>query len=98
MTETEDDPNEVWQYDRALSPAAYLRAIKALGMSRIAAARYLGVSERTARRFATGEGDIPPSVVLLLGALLHYNARPVVPHPPRYAREPQQERKHVCGA
>ena len=79
MTETEDDPNEVWQYDRALSPAGYLRAIKALGMSRIEAARYLGVSERTARRFATGDGDIPPPVVLLLRALLHYNARPVVP-------------------
>jgi hypothetical protein len=36
--------------------------------------------------------------VLLLRALLHYNARPVVPHPPRYARELQQEQKHVRGA
>lgn len=98
MAETDDDPNEVWQWDRAMSPAAYLRAIKALGMNRTQAARYLGLSERTTRRFATGDGDIPPPVVLLLRALLHYGAKPVVPLPPRYARLSPKERNHVHGA
>ena len=86
MTETEDDQNEVWQYDRAMSPKMYLRATHALGLNRVKTARYLGISTRTERRLANGEAEIPPTVVLLLRALLHYNARPVVPLAPRYAR------------
>ena len=89
MSEPQHNPDEAWQYDRAMSPKTYLRAIEMLGMNRIQAARYLGVSERAARRFAHGEADIPPAVVLLLRALLNYGARPVVPLPPRYAREPR---------
>lgn len=86
MTEIEDDPNEAWQFDRAMSPKMYLRATNALGLNRVRTARYLGISTRTERRFANGEAEIPPAVVLLLRALLHYRAIPLVPLPPRYAK------------
>ena len=49
-------------------------------------ARYLGVSSAPTPASLTATADIPPAVVLLLRALLHYNARPVVPLAPRYAR------------
>jgi len=70
-----------------MSPATYLRITKAFGLNRANAARYLGVSTRTERRFANGEADIPVAVVLLLRALIHFGGRPVVPLAPRYARE-----------
>jgi len=87
MTETQIDHNESWQWDRSMSPATYCRIIRSFNMNRVAAARYFGVSTRTERRFANGEADIPPPIVLLLRALVHYGGRPVVPLAPRYARE-----------
>ena len=41
--------------------------------------RYLGVSERTAYRYAKGEADIPAAQVLLLRALVALNIKPLVP-------------------
>ena len=49
-----------------MSPAQYRWYIKALGMSQAGAGRYLGVSERTSRRFSRGEAEVPTSMVLLL--------------------------------
>jgi len=62
-----------------MSPAQYRWYIKALGMSQAGAGRYLGVSERTSRRFARGEAEVPVSMVLLLRALYQYGLDPVVP-------------------
>ena len=62
-----------------MSPAQYRWYIKALGMSQAGAGRYLGVSERTSRRFARGEAEVPVSMVLLLRALYHFDLDPVVP-------------------
>ena len=87
MTDTQLDHAESWQWDRSMSPALYLRTTRSLGLNRAGAARYFGVSVRTERRFANGEADIPPAIVLLLRALIHYGGRPVVPLAPRYARE-----------
>jgi len=87
MTDTQLDQNESWQWDRSMSPATYNRIVKSFGMNRAAAARYFGVSTRTERRFSNGEADIPPAIVLLLRALIHFGGRPVVPLAPRYARE-----------
>ena len=68
-----------WQDERMMSPAQYRWYIKALGMSQAGAGRYLGVSERTSRRFARGEAEVPVSMVLLLRALYHLDLDPVVP-------------------
>jgi DNA-binding transcriptional regulator YiaG len=68
-----------WQDERMMSPAQYRWYIKALGMSQAGAGRYLGVSERTSRRFARGEAEVPTSMVLLLRALYHHGEKPAVP-------------------
>jgi transcriptional regulator with XRE-family HTH domain len=48
----------------------YRIAIDKLGMSQIAAAKLLGVDERTSRRWANGERDIPPPVSRFLAYLV----------------------------
>lgn len=48
-------------------------------MSQAGWARYLGISERTARRYARDETEIPEPHVLLLRAMIHDNEVPVVP-------------------
>jgi DNA-binding transcriptional regulator YiaG len=48
----------------------YRQAIEQLGLSQIAAARLLGVDERTSRRWANGERDIPPPVQRFLRYLI----------------------------
>ena len=68
-----------WQDERMMSPAQYRWYIKALGMSQAGAGRYLGVSERTSRRFSRGEAEVPTSMVLLLRSLYHHGDKPVVP-------------------
>lgn len=43
-----------------MTPDEYRSTIETLGLSQVAAARLLGVDERTSRRWANGERDIPP--------------------------------------
>lgn len=43
-----------------MTPDEYRDVLDQLGLSQIAAARLLGVDERTSRRWASGERDIPP--------------------------------------
>lgn len=44
----------------------YRAAIAQLGLSQLAAARLLGVDDRTSRRWANGERDIPPPAARFL--------------------------------
>lgn len=53
-----------------LSPDEYRTAIEALGLSQIAAARLLGVDDRTSRRWANGERDVPPPAERFLRYLI----------------------------
>lgn len=48
----------------------YRQAIAALGLTQGAAARLLGVDERTSRRWANGERDIPPPAERFLRYLI----------------------------
>jgi DNA-binding transcriptional regulator YiaG len=48
----------------------YRDLIAALGLSQVAAAILLGVDERTSRRWASGEREIPPPVARFLRYLL----------------------------
>ena len=66
-------------YMRSMTPEAFRHAIKMLGMSQLAAGRFIGVSGRTARRYGNGQAVIPPAAVLLLRSLLHHGDTPVVP-------------------
>jgi hypothetical protein len=75
MADTSND----WQQERAMSPKAFERAIADLGLRQAQAGRWLGVSERTARRYISGEAEIPPAQVLLLRAALKYRIRPLYP-------------------
>ena len=56
----------------ALSVTAdeYRAAIARLDLSQVAAARLLGVDDRTSRRWATGERDVPPPVQRFLRYLI----------------------------
>ncbi len=44
----------------------YRQAIAALGLSQMAAATFLEIGERTSRRWASGEVEIPAAVAMLL--------------------------------
>lgn len=53
-----------------MSPDDYRSAIEQLGLTQGAAARLLGVDERTSRRWACGERDIPPPAERFLRYLI----------------------------
>ena len=68
-----------WQYERSMTPRQYEFAIRKLGMTQVGAGRFLGVSERTSRRFVAGHAEIPTAIVLLLSSMIAHNEQPVVP-------------------
>jgi DNA-binding transcriptional regulator YdaS (Cro superfamily) len=68
-----------WQYERSMTPEQYAIAIHLLGLSQLAAGRWLGVSPRTSRRYITGHAEIPAAQALLLRAAIRYRVKPVVP-------------------
>lgn len=72
-------PPEHWQTQRSMSPLQFRKAITELGVTRAAAARFLGVSERTAHRYANGDSDIPPAHALLLRAMLAHDTELAIP-------------------
>lgn len=53
-----------------MTPDQYRAAIEQLGLSQIAAAKLLGVDERTSRRWANGERDVPAPAVRFLQYLI----------------------------
>jgi DNA-binding transcriptional regulator YiaG len=53
-----------------VTPDEYRAAIESLGLSQVAAARLLGVDDRTSRRWASGERDIPPPAQRFLRYLI----------------------------
>jgi DNA-binding transcriptional regulator YiaG len=68
-----------WQHQREMTPTQYKRIIKELGMSQAGSGRFLGFSERTARRFISGQAIIPPAAALLLRAMVVHKEVPIVP-------------------
>ena len=53
-----------------MTPDEYRNALVALGLTQGGCARLLGVDERTSRRWANGERDIPPPVQRFLRYLI----------------------------
>lgn len=54
----------------------YRIAIEKLGLSQVQAARFFGANERTSRRWAIGENDIPVPVEIVLRMMLRYRISP----------------------
>ena len=71
------------QTTRAISPAGFERLIDALGLSKAAAGRFLGISERTIHRYVDGEAEVPVSTVLLLRWMMAEGIAPKAPKRPR---------------
>jgi len=54
----------------------YRTAIEKLGLSQRGAAQFLGVDERTSRRWALGEAQVPESVAMLLRLMIRLKLKP----------------------
>jgi transcriptional regulator with XRE-family HTH domain len=59
-----------------MTPNQYRAAIKKLGLSQRQAGSFLGVDERTSRRYASGEVDIPHATALLLQLMVRLELTP----------------------
>lgn len=59
-----------------MNPKQYADAIDRLGLSQRAAGAFLGVDERTSRRWVLGESAIPESVAKLLRLMVKHNIKP----------------------
>ena len=58
------------RHRQSVTADQYRATIETLGLSQAAAARLLGVDERTSRRWANGERDIPPPAQRFLRYLI----------------------------
>ena len=61
-----------------MTPAEYRAAIAALGLSQLAAGRWLGVSPKTAQRYAS-DGPSPGAAKAVKLALVIHNYQPIIP-------------------
>ena len=68
-----------WQKQRDMTPGQYKHAIKMLGMTQAGSGRFLGVSERTAHRYVSGDAVVPDSTALLLRSMIYHGEEPEVP-------------------
>lgn len=58
-----------------MTPTQYITAIDRLGLSQRAAGKFLGVDERTSRRWVSGDSAIPESVAKLLRLMIRLNLK-----------------------
>jgi transcriptional regulator with XRE-family HTH domain len=68
-----------WQHQRGMTPEQFVKAMEKFDVSQAALGRYLGVSERTANRYAKGTTAVPVPSALLLWGLLARKEKPIVP-------------------
>jgi DNA-binding transcriptional regulator YiaG len=59
-----------------MTPKQYTDAIDRLGLSQRAAGAFLGVDERTSRRWVSGDSAIPESVAKLLRLMIRLKIKP----------------------
>jgi DNA-binding transcriptional regulator YiaG len=65
-----------FSWEAAITPKQYADAIDRLGLSQRAAGRFLGVEERTSRRWISGESAVPESVAKLLRLMIARKINP----------------------
>lgn len=73
-------PEQVWQTKREMSAYQYRQMLRQLRLTKAAASRVLGISQRTSYRYAKGQAVIPIAEGLLLRAFVEYGVKPLVPH------------------
>lgn len=66
-------------FQRTITPRQYDHYLELLGLSQLAAGRWLGVSARTSRRYHTGDATIPPAHAMLLQAAVRHQWQLDVP-------------------
>ena len=54
----------------------FSKAIDALGLTQVSAARFLGVDPRTCRRYVAGELPLPPAAAMLFHVMLAHGLAP----------------------
>jgi hypothetical protein len=59
-----------------MTPKQYIEAIDRLGLSQRSAGKFLGVDERTSRRWVAGESAIPEAVAKLLRLMVRLKLPP----------------------
>ena len=59
-----------------MTPTQYAAAIEKLGLSQRAAGKFLGVDERTSRKWIAGDARIPESAAKLLRLMIRLNLKP----------------------
>lgn len=59
-----------------MTPRQYAEAIDRLGLSQRAAGRFLGVDERTSRKWIAGDSRIPEAVAKLLRLMVRLRLNP----------------------
>jgi len=57
--------------DPEMAPREFADALAAAGMTQAGMAAFLGVTDRTVRRYLTGTAAIPASTVILLRVMAH---------------------------
>jgi len=70
---------KIWDLDRAMSAGQYKRILADLELSKAAASRVLGCSQRTSSRYWYGKTPIPPAHAMLLRAFRDSGMFPAVP-------------------
>jgi DNA-binding transcriptional regulator YiaG len=59
-----------------MTPKQYAAAIERLGLSQRGAAAFLGVDERTSRKWIAGDNRVPESVAMLLRLMIKLKLNP----------------------
>lgn len=59
-----------------MTPKQYAEAIDRLGLSQRGAAAFLGVDERTSRKWIAGDNRVPESVAMLLRLMIKLKLKP----------------------
>jgi hypothetical protein len=67
--------------DKPMTKAEYRRAIEALGLNQVQAGKFLGISDRTSRRWAAGTRPVFPTVEILLRYMLRRRISPKAVNP-----------------
>jgi hypothetical protein len=60
----------------AMTPKQYRSHIKALGLSQVRAARFLGIAVRTSQGYALGEYPVPEAIAKLLRLMVRLGIKP----------------------
>ena len=61
---------------KPMNQTEFSKAIDALGLTQVSAARFLGVDPRTCRRYVAGELPLSPAAAMLFRVMLAYGLAP----------------------